>query len=685
MIRIRNLSLGTKLLITTALAMLVGFAIMTALIVQQTTAQAEQQGYALAESQAQRLAVQVGNNFNKGFAVARSLGDAMRGLRHGTVPNRDTLDAVHQELLEGAGFASGIWTLWEPNRLDGLDAQYRQTPKHDATGRYVPYFTRGADGQVRQDTAAVEADMAQYHLHPTDYVPIYEKAGEGDYYVIPRQRNRDTVIGPYDFTVQGKSVLMASLVSPIHENGRFIGVAALDIWMEALQKELDTFRPYGSGYVTLVSQDAHYVAGPHREWLGKAVAEHLPPRLFEAVQAGKPYHYETDGFAHFYQPIEIGKTGQFWSVGVSVPLAAVMEEAHSLKLRIIGVALLSVLVIVAVLAALLAFLTRPLRELQLAMADLASGSGDLTRRIAVNSGDEVGKTAIAFNAFIEQLRVMLLKVQEESIAVRSASEQLTHSAEQVARNSLLQAETTRSTSAAVDQMSGSVQQTARPAADAAVKAETAGQQSEQSLQQIHAAADEVHRITATVGELGGTLSSLEQRSDDVTRIVHVIKDVAEQTNLLALNAAIEAARAGEQGRGFAVVADEVRKLAHRSGEATEEIAEIVAVIRSDMKVAGAKMLTTSAQIEACLSLSQQASIAMRHAHQESSALVANIVDISCEMHEQSSTSAQIARHVEQIDAMAQENDVVAHAVDDAVHQLEQRAASLTALVGGFRL
>ncbi|MDN0074578.1 methyl-accepting chemotaxis protein [Crenobacter sp. SG2303] len=685
MIRIRNLSLGAKVLATTAIAVLVGFGVMTALIIRETTAQAEQQGFALAEAQAQRLAVQVGESFNKGFAVARSLGDAMQGLRHGKVPDRDTLDRVHKELLEGATFASGLWTLWEPNGLDGRDERYKQAPKHDATGRYLPYFTRSAGGAVRQDTAAVDADMAQFRRHPDAYVPIYEKEGDGDYYVVPRRRNRDTVIGPYNFTVQGRNVLMTSLVSPIHDNGRFIGVAALDIWMEALQKELARFKPYGTGYVTLVSQDAHYVAGPHKEWLGKTVADHIPSRLFEALKAGKLYRYEADGFVHFYQPIEIDKTGQYWAVGVSVPLEAVMADAQSLKVRISLLALLSVAVIVAVLAAVLTLLTRPLRELQQAMANLATGSGDLTRRIAVNAGDEVGKTAAAFNDFTEHLRSLMLRVQEESIAVRGATAQLTHSAAQVAQNALRQAETTRSTSAAVEQVSASVQQSACTAAEAAEKAGMAGRQSEHSLHRIHAAAEEIHSITATVGELGSTLSTLDRRSDDVTRIVQVIKDVAEQTNLLALNAAIEAARAGEQGRGFAVVADEVRKLAHRSGEATQDIAQIVDAIRSDMKLAGAKMASTSAQIDACLSLSQEASTAMRSAHEESNTLVANIIDISGEMREQSSASAQIARHVERIDAMAQENEAIAHVVDNAVHQLEQRATSLAAIVAGFRL
>jgi methyl-accepting chemotaxis protein/methyl-accepting chemotaxis protein-2 (aspartate sensor receptor) len=196
---------------------------------------------------------------------------------------------------------------------------------------------------------------------------------------------------------------------------------------------------------------------------------------------------------------------------------------------------------------------------------------------------------------------------------------------------------------------------------------------------------EIQRMTSNMQALAGRMGALGARSAEVSTIVGVIKDIADQTNLLALNAAIEAARAGEQGRGFAVVADEVRNLAGRTAEATVQISRIVNAISSETNDAVDEVKRSTELVSVSVGIAEEANVAMKGVYEKSVDLVDNIGDIASSTREQSNATSEIAQNVERISTMAQSNSEVAREVRAAVEQLREQSASLEALVGNFRL
>jgi methyl-accepting chemotaxis protein len=202
---------------------------------------------------------------------------------------------------------------------------------------------------------------------------------------------------------------------------------------------------------------------------------------------------------------------------------------------------------------------------------------------------------------------------------------------------------------------------------------------------IHSAVSEMVKIADSVEASSAIISTLEQQSNEISEVVNVIKEIADQTNLLALNAAIEAARAGEQGRGFAVVADEVRKLAERTSLSTREIASTIQKIQSDTKHAVQSMVASVDQVRLGTALTQQAGSSIVEIESEAQRVTGVVNDITNSLKEQTEASNEIARNIENIASMVEENNMAASKAAGAAQQLEQLAEGLTRSIGSFHL
>jgi methyl-accepting chemotaxis protein/methyl-accepting chemotaxis protein-2 (aspartate sensor receptor) len=685
-------SLSRRITVMAALAVGVALAAMIALISWLSYRNAVDMGYQLAVSQARTYADSAESDFKLGFSLPKHLQQLVAGIKRGGMqPDRKMLDNIHLELLDGAPGSIGLWMVWEPNAFDGNDQAFRNNaPYEDLTGRYTPYFTRNAQGKAQIDTMLspdLLKDMVKFKDHPESYQAPYEKPGWGDFYVVPKTRGRDTITEPYPYEVQNVKVLESSLAVVMKDaSGKFLGLSATDVALGDLQKRFSQIHPYDSGYVRMISEGGLYVVNPKAEVLGKSVEKDNPLAAYlDKIKAGQSFVYEADGYTNFFEPVSIGDTGQFWSLGVSVPTAAITAPALHQSLIAAGIGVVALLAIIALLAGLIAAMTRPLDHMAASMEQLASGKGDLTVRIDIRNNDEIGRTAAAFNRFMQSLGEMFTDIRQQSLAVSHAASELADSAGQVEQASAVQSDAASATAAGVEQVTVSVHHIADTTKEAENLANRTGDLTRDSVKTVDGVTSEIQSIKQSTHALVERINSLGARSEEVSSIINVIKEIADQTNLLALNAAIEAARAGEMGRGFAVVADEVRKLAGRSAEATVEISRIVTSIGTETHEAVEDVKAARERVEASVDAANKANEAMHTVLQCSEDLVRSIVDIAASTREQSTASSEIAQNVERISNMAQSNGQVVHEVSASVQTLRELSANLERLVSNFRV
>jgi methyl-accepting chemotaxis protein len=327
----------------------------------------------------------------------------------------------------------------------------------------------------------------------------------------------------------------------------------------------------------------------------------------------------------------------------------------------------------------------PLQSLTARLNDIAEGEGDLTQRIPVNSGDEIGELSRGFNTFLDKLQGIIGQVKIDTEHVASASEEIASSATQMARGSETQQSQTAQVATAMHEMASSVadvsanaNKVADEARNAALRAREGGQVVDKAVGMMRSVADSVGRVAQQITELG-------KRSDQIGRIVSVIDEIADQTNLLALNAAIEAARAGEQGRGFAVVADEVRKLAERTTKATKEIADMIAAIQQETKTAVQAMERGTAQVKEGVSTTAEAGTKLQQIIRGSETAADMITQIATAANQQTSTTDEINASIGDIARISQESASGSRQSAKACEDLSALAFALQSLVSKFKV
>jgi methyl-accepting chemotaxis protein len=262
---------------------------------------------------------------------------------------------------------------------------------------------------------------------------------------------------------------------------------------------------------------------------------------------------------------------------------------------------------------------------------------------------------------------------------------MSSSAQEVSVAASRQSESSSSIAATMEQMTVSISHVADRAGETDALSSESGAMAQAGGQVIHAAVEGINAISSTVTEASQHISILAENSAQVSAVVGLIQDVADQTNLLALNAAIEAARAGEQGRGFAVVADEVRKLAERTTKATQEIREVIAGMQNSAHATVNNMEHVVSQVETGVSLAQQASQSIQNIGQSAERTVLMVGDISKAIREQGVASTNIARQVESIAQMSEENCAIAQSIAHAAQEMAQVSHTMQDTVRKFKV
>ncbi len=344
-------------------------------------------------------------------------------------------------------------------------------------------------------------------------------------------------------------------------------------------------------------------------------------------------------------------------------------------------------VIICVLIAILfpPLITRPIRNLLLRVEDISRGEGDLTARVEIESSDEIGQLAQAFNRFLQKLHDIVSSIAGSSSQLAAASEELSLITADSAQNLHQQHSATDQVATAVNEMSATVQEVAQNASDAASAASSADENVQQGRQVVQQTVSAIMDLARDVDNAANVIRELNENSDSIGKVLDVIKGIAEQTNLLALNAAIEAARAGEQGRGFAVVADEVRTLASRTQESTQEIQEMIEKLQVGAENAVRVMDDGCNKAGQTVKLAEDAGESLNAITDAVTRISQMNIQIATAAEEQNAVTEEINRNVVNISQISDNTSSAAGQIESSSSTLAQLAADLQQQVDQFRI
>jgi len=374
------------------------------------------------------------------------------------------------------------------------------------------------------------------------------------------------------------------------------------------------------------------------------------------------------------------------AVSMKISLNKASVAVRDLTLHIIFVAVgLSIPLLLFIYLFVTRFVTKPLESMTNGLRDIAQGEGDLTSRLKVLSSDEIGEASSVFNQMMDKFRDLIQHVRESADQVSSAAKELSASAKQVAYGSSQQSEKSALIVTAVSEMAASIGSVAKTTGQVQSHSQETLDRSIEGNESLSVLLGEISQVEDSVSGIATSVEEFVRSTNQITAMTRQVKEIAEQTNLLALNAAIEAARAGEQGRGFAVVADEVRKLAEKSASSANEIDSVTQLLSRQSGIVNTAIQEGRQHLNSSQDALENAAVVLSTAGESVRAVTYELLSIVSSSEEQRASSEHVASNVKDIAAMAQDNVNANQQAVAAARNLEDLAAGLQELVQHFKV
>ncbi|MGL4765535.1 MAG: methyl-accepting chemotaxis protein [Aeromonas sp.] len=504
--------------------------------------------------------------------------------------------AINQQLHDAAASSTnllGVYAVFEPDQLDGEDSNYQGSSEIGSNdkGRFSTYWA--------YDNGKLVPEVQNEDVL-ADETPTASGGVENEWYRCSIRTNALCLLEPYLDDVGDKKVLITSVSTPLLDNGNLLGMVGVDISLTALQNLVSTMDKElydGKGRILLVSHEGR-VAGADQfdVTLGRALDQKyqgLAADLKGWLNQGRELsRWSSDGsILQTFVPVTMRGTDRKWGIYIELPRAVVLASAQQLQEDLasessrsvatqLGIGALISLLALSFIWLMARQIVAPIRAVVARLKDIATGEGDLTQRIEIHRQDEIGELAKWFNSFLNKLQSTISQVIATVEGTRTSAEQAAHVAERTSSGMQTQYQEVDLVATAFEELSATALQVSGNASSAVAAANETDAAAQEGKYVVADTQEAMRKLMAIINNALPVVERLSANSDNINDILTVIQGIAEQTNLLALNAAIEAARAGEQGRGFAVVADEVRNLAGRTQNAIVEIQKLISELQS---------------------------------------------------------------------------------------------------------